>query len=80
MLESKYDFTLFNNKIGGYLDNQDTYHIAKGHHGMTAALESYNETGENKFIYELIKNGRGTNIPRSPVNSVPMPSRYFWGN
>ena len=80
MLENKYDFSLLNNRIGGYFDRQGTYHISEGHHRMTAALEIYRETGENKFVYELIKNVRWTNISMPPTNSVPMPSRYFWSN
>lgn len=46
---------------------------------MASALEIYKETGDPTFVNKLIENGRWDPINTAPSNSVPMPSRYFWG-
>lgn len=55
------------------------YYIGEVHHRMIAALEIYKETGDPTFVNKLIENGRWDPINTAPSNSVPMPSRYFWG-
>lgn len=46
---------------------------------MAAALEIYKKTGVPTLVNKLIENGRWDPINTAPSNSVPMPSRYFWG-
>jgi len=65
-------------QIGGVLDPSGTYHVQEGHHRMVAALELYRETGDDRYVMELLLRGRWTLVGR-PRSSRPMPARAWWG-
>ncbi len=80
MLNGSFDFQHIEKRIGGYLDSKGTYHVTEGHHRMAAAQEIYKETGDSKYIKQLLNEGRWTKQDLPPIESRPMPSRGFFGN
>jgi filamentous hemagglutinin len=65
-------------RIAGVLDRSGTYHIQEGHHRMAAALELLRETGDDRYVAELLAWGVWEGEP-APRDSRPMPSRTWWG-
>ncbi|MCX9044969.1 RHS repeat-associated core domain-containing protein, partial [Citrobacter portucalensis] len=78
MFNNDFDFSLLENKIGGYFDCKGVYHVGDGHHRMAAAIELYKETGSENYILNLLEHGKWDK--GKPGNSRSMPSRSWWGN
>ena len=78
MFNNDFDFSLLENKIGGYFDCKGVYHVGDGHHRMAAAIELYKETGNENYILNLLEHGKWDK--RKPGNSRSMTSRSWWGN
>jgi filamentous hemagglutinin len=75
MLGGDFKFTDPKGKIAGYVDAQGRYYITEGNHRMVAAQEIYKQTGDAKYIDQLLKNGVWTQSKNAPAGSVPMPKR-----
>ena len=71
-------FTDLDGQIGGILDGAGVYHVMEGHHRMAAALELFRQTGDDRFVRELLRWGRWS-IGLRPSMSRPMPARSWWG-
>jgi len=66
-------------RICGVRDPSGTYHIKVGHHRMVAALELYRETGDPSALRALMQWGLWDDVAEPPLDSRPMPARYWWG-
>ncbi|WP_323113017.1 VENN motif pre-toxin domain-containing protein, partial [Serratia liquefaciens] len=75
MLGGDFKFTDPKGKIAGYVDAQGRYYITEGNHRMVAAQEIYKQTGDAKYIDQLLRNGVWTQSKNAPAGSVPMPKR-----
>ncbi len=76
MLDETFEYTQIRGQIAGYYD-KGIYIIGDGNHRMVAALELFKETGNSKYVMELLKNGKWIN---KFEQSRPMiTSRTFWG-
>lgn len=64
-------------QVGGVLDPRGTYHIKDGHHRMVAALELLEETGDDRYVRELLAWGRWDEST-APRASRPMAARSGW--
>ncbi len=76
MRSGRYRFDDPAGQIGGVLDPSGTYHIMEGHHRMAAALELFRETGEDRFVLDLLDFGRWVEA-LAPRSSRPMPGRSW---
>jgi hypothetical protein len=79
MIADRYVFTEGRGQIGGVVDAVGTYHVVEGHHRMAAALEIFQETGDERAALSLIEHGRWSQVMRAPAESRPFPSRTWWG-
>jgi hypothetical protein len=75
MLDGNFKFSDPKGKIAGYVDSQGRYYITEGNHRMVAAQEIYKQTGDAKYIEQLLKNGVWTQSKNAPAGSVSMPKR-----
>jgi hypothetical protein len=66
-------------QIGGVIDPRGIYHVIEGHHRMVAALELFQETGDDTAVRALLKWGRWSLVAEPPSDSRPFPSRSKWG-
>lgn len=73
MLAGTFRFGAKEGRIGGWLDDTGGYHLGEGHTRMAAAMEIFEETGDAKYVDELLKNGLWT--PGSPPSPGPLPRR-----
>ncbi|HDS7112718.1 TPA: RHS domain-containing protein [Klebsiella aerogenes] len=55
MSKEDFDYSKIANQIDGYYDSKSTYHVGDGHHRMAAAIELYKETGDDRYICNLLK-------------------------
>ena len=67
MIQDKYDFNDYSNKIGIEFNNH-VYYVTEGHHRMQAALEIWKEFKNYQFVEQLIKNALIYPIKYSPQN------------
>ena len=74
----RYSFQEPHGQIGGVIDNRGTYHVIEGHHRMAAALELFQETGDDGPVKALLFWGRWSLVDRRPADSRPLPSRSRW--
>lgn len=63
-------------RLIGWRDDGGTYYLSEGHHRMAAAIELFRETGEDRFVAELLANG--TWVPGRPPRRRRLPTRGFW--
>lgn len=75
MLKNFYSYKAPSGIIAGYVDKKGVYYVTEGNHRMVAAVEIYNETGEIKYINQLLDNGNWTKIDNPIVDSKPLPVR-----
>ena len=78
MLTGRFTYQELQARIGGVRDHQGTYYIVDGHHRMVAAFELYQETGDLKFIQELLFWGKWDEVEYPHPQRRPLPSRYWW--
>ncbi len=78
MAENQYTFDKSRGQIGGVIDANGTYHIVEGHHRMAAALEIFQETGDDKAVLKLLFWGRWSMAENPPPESRPFPGRSLW--
>lgn len=64
-------------QVGGVLDPRGTYHIGDGHQRVVAALELEAESGDDRYVWELLTWRRWDEAP-VPRASRPMPARSWW--
>src|SRR5262245_48968405 len=78
MLAGRYAFHEARGQIGGVIDRRGTYHVIEGHHRMVAALELFQETGDDGFVRALLSSGRWSPVEYAPRDSRPFPARSRW--
>ena len=74
----RYAFDEDRGQIGGVIDSRGTYHVIDGHHRMAAALELFQEMGDDKAVQFLLFWGRWSLVEKPPFDSRPFPSRSMW--
>jgi hypothetical protein len=79
MLAGRFAYAELRARITGLRDPRGVYHIKVGHHRMAAALEIYKETGDERYVRNLLRWGRFDDATSPPIDSRPMPSRDWWG-
>ena len=73
-----YAFDDARGQIGGVIDPRGTYHVIEGHHRMAAALELFQESGDDMPVRALLLWGRWSPAVKRPIDSRPFPSRSRW--
>jgi len=66
-------------QIGGIIDTRGTYYVLEGHHRMAAALEIFQETGDDTPVRSLLSWGRWSLVTKPPTGSRSFPARSRWG-
>jgi hypothetical protein len=74
-----YAFEEARGQIGGVIDLRGMYHVIEGHHRIAAALELFQETGDDTPVRALLSWGRWSPVAKPPSASCPFPSRSRWG-
>jgi hypothetical protein len=74
-----YAFQEARGQIGGVIDRRGIYHVIEGHQCMAAALELFQETGDDTPVHALLSWGRWSLAAKPPIGSRPFPSRSKWG-
>jgi hypothetical protein len=75
MLNGTYRFTDPEGRISGWRDAAGNYYIGEGHHRMEAALQIFEETGDPKYVNQLLENGHWSAEPPPVSDIVPLPRR-----
>jgi hypothetical protein len=79
MTAGSYAFEEARGQIGGVIDARGIYHVIEGHHRMAAALELFQETGDDNPMRALLSCGRWSLVTQPPTDTRPFPSRSKWG-
>ena len=79
MLSLRFPYHEVHARITGVRDPRGVYYVKDGHHRIAAAMEIYRETGDPTPLLELVRWGKWDNVPASPIDGRPLPSRYWWG-
>ena len=82
-MEGKYRFDSVDGIISGKRDKKGVNHLHEGQHGMNAALEILEETGDPQYVHELIKNAERVTLGRiwlenGDAPALPRRTKKWW--
>jgi filamentous hemagglutinin len=73
MLKGEYRFNAPEGQIGGWVNSKGEYMIGEGHHRMQAAIEAAKQSGNSKYIDQLLQNGVWTRVDEFPTLPTSLP-------
>jgi hypothetical protein len=79
MLAGQFGYEELRARVAGERDPKGAYHVRIGHHRMVAAMEIYRETGDPSAVRLLLQWGKWDDVPRTPIDTRPLPARDWWG-
>src|SRR5437870_4007718 len=72
MLEGRFEFHERHARVGGVRDLAGTYYVVDGHHRFVAAFELLEETGQVRFVQELLYWGKWDELQYPHLERRPL--------